>query len=185
MRRLLLLAVVVGSQLAAGCCYDRPYFPRLHSGWGCGSGACGTPLLNRPILDLPIVDRPLLNRPILAPHYGGVPVSTMPGYAGGEYGTPVPYYPAPGGHPVGDPGCVGCGASNGHHVGSAGVPYTPGPHGQTGTPISPAPVPMVMPSAMPGGVPHDSALLKMPTIAPPGSTSKRPEELARTGGSGK
>jgi hypothetical protein len=37
---------------------------------------------------------------------------------------------------------------------------------------------MQMPSAMPGGIPHDSALLKMPTIVPP-STSKRPEELAR------
>lgn len=179
MRRLLLLAAF-GSLFAAGCCSDRAYFPRLQSGWGCGTGGCNSGgLLNRPILDLPIIDRPLLNRPILAPHYGGgVPASAMPGYAGGEYATPMPYYqPAPGGYPVGDPGCVGCNGGNGHHVGSVGGPVY-GPHGQPGIPISPAPMPM----AMPGGIPHDSSLLKMPTIVPPGTVVKRPEELARTGG---
>lgn len=200
MRRFILLAAL-SSLSAVGCCYDRPYLPRLQSGWGCGSGTCGGSgggLLNRPILDLPIIDRPLLNRPILAPHYGGgVPISTVPGYsggyAGGEYGTPLPYYqPAPGGYPVGDPGCVGCnGANGGHHVGSVGTPAY-GPHGYpgggaggAGIPIGSAPMPMQMPSAMPGGIPHDSSLLKMPTIVPPGTTVRRPEELARTAGSGK
>lgn len=171
MRRFIVLAAF-GSLFAAGCCSDRPYFPRLQSGWGCGSGTCGGGLLNRPILDLPIIDRPLLNRPVLAPHYGGVP-----GYASGEYATPMPYYQPSPGYAVGDPGCVGCNGANGHHVGTVGTPiYAPG--GQSGPPVAPAPMPM----AMPGGIPHDSSLLKMPTIVPPGTTVKRPEELARTGG---
>jgi len=201
MRRSLLLAVVVGSQLAAGCYCYRPYLPRLQSGFGCRTGTCGGSLLGGGpgVLGGPGV------RGIVAPLTAGIPVAgpvgTPLGYAGGDA------IPHGGGYPVtgdyatpGTPGCTGCGAggvSAGYPGGPSGMPLSTVPHGypggSAGGPYSPqgypgpgfppglAPMPMVMPSAMPGGVPHDSALLKMPTVVPPGppTISKRPEELAR------
>ena len=204
MRRSLLLAVVVGSQLAAGCYCYRPYLPRLQSGFGCSAGTCGGSLFGG---GPGVLGGPGL-RGIVAPVTAGIPVGTPLAYAGGDPITHGGGYPVSGGHPTGDyatPGCTGCGAGgvsagypggpsgsgmplstvpHGYPGGSAGVPYSPVPQGYysgSGFPAGSAPMPMVMPSAMPGGVPHDSALLKMPTIVPPGppTISKRPEELAR------
>jgi hypothetical protein len=171
MRRLLLLAVVVGAQLATGCYCYRPYLPRLQSGFGCAGGSCGGSLFpGRPA----VIGRPVVG--VAAPPVVGLPIGADPVYGGG--------------YPIGgEPGCVGCGSGAGV---SAGYPISPDPRALYGAPdgyapaaqgypAAMAPMPMHMPSAMPGGVPHDSALLKMPTIMPPGppSTSKRPQELAR------
>jgi len=142
MRRLLLLAVVVGTQFATGCNCCRPFLPRLQAGFGCRTGACGGPLLG-----------------------GGAPAQPAAGCVGCEStggvssGYPLSTVP---------PGQVGA---------AAGMPYSGTIHGYPGVPAGLAPMPMLMPTAMPGGIPHDSALLKMPTIVPP-STSKRPGELA-------
>jgi len=138
MHRFLLFAVVVGSQLATGCCSYGPYLPRLQSGWGCRSGTCGTPILDRPIL------RPLAT----VPYY-----SAAPGIAAPHAGYPTEGYGPASGYPVGGPGCVGCGSGSpaGFTV-SAGYPAGP----------TDGPLPTITPNSfgypVPShGLPHSAA----------------------------
>ena len=179
-RRLLLLGLIVlGSQIATGCCYYRPILPSLRY---CGPGA---PLLNRPLL-APAVSGPAYSGPVTGPvcdiGYSGAPTSgSMPTY-GGYSGVPIS------GPAYGSGGCTSCGGG-----GFGGIPIASAPSGipiaatqpGSGYPTYPtypmtgaapagyvnpnASVPLHMPSAMPGGVPFDSSLA--PTVKPPVGTS--------------
>ena len=165
-RRLLLLGlIVIGSQIATGCCYYRPILPNLRY---CGPGA---PLLNRPLLapavSGPVYSGPVVSGPVYDSGYSGVPVSG-PVYGGGTCSTcsnggygGIPIASAPSGVPI---------AATQPGYGYPTYPAYP----TTGTApagyVNPnASIPLPMPSAMPGGVPFDSSLA--PTVKPPVGTN--------------
>ena len=210
MRRFAFLAAVLAAQLATGCYCHRPYyaFPRLQNLASCTTGGCAVPIggggpAYRPLISGPLTSAPISGGfPVGGHALPGDYSTPLPSYSHGDHGFAPPGI-------GGGSGCASCGASGGGHsislappayqpnaafggyppAGGYAVPgaystpgpYAPGAYQPGGGGVSPAPMPMIMPSAMPGGVPHDSALLKMPTIVPP-TTAKRPEELARQAG---
>lgn len=154
---------VIGSQLASGCCCQRPVlFPRL--GYY-GPGVCG-PIFPR--LAVSYSSPYVSGSPVSAPVYGETSYGGFSYPASGPvYGSPI--YGSPGyGAPISSdiPLCTNCGPGNpGLPIAISG-PSAPSPGAYSPRPSAGTTVPMMMPtSAAPNGIPFDSAFA--PTVKPP------------------